>query len=217
MKLGNNARLLITGDSVTDAGRVRPVAQGTLFDPLGTGYPRVVGGLINAVYPERNINVINTGVSGDTARRLAARWQSDVLDLKPDWVSVMIGVNDVWRQFDSPTQPEEHVGPEEYEATLDELFTLTKPRLSGNLIVMTPFYVETNLADAMRAMIGRYADICRALARKHGAVLVDTQSCMEKILESHHSSYLTWDRVHPNNVGHTALARAFLKALDFEF
>ena len=139
MKLKQGSRLLFTGDSVTDVGRNRPVAQGTLFDPLGKGYPHIVSGLINAVYPGWGIHVINSGNSGDTSRRLAARWQTDVLDFKPDWVSVMIGINDVWRQFDSPCQPEEQVGPEEYEETLDGLF-----RRLRRFFVMLPGKITGN-------------------------------------------------------------------------
>ena len=62
----------------------------------------MVDALLGAVYPERMIRVINMGVSGNTTRDLKARWQTDVLDLKPDWLSIMIGANDVWRQYDSP-------------------------------------------------------------------------------------------------------------------
>lgn len=217
MKLTQGNRLLFIGDSVTDVGRERPVAQGTLFNRLGRGYPHIVSGMVNALYPGLGIHIINAGVSGDTARRLAARWQSDVLDFHPDWLSVMIGINDVWRQFDSPCEPEEHVLLEEYESTLDELFTRTTPLLSGGLIVMSPFYIETNLQDRMRAEVARYQDACRRLAEKHHAVFVDTQAVFDRILQFRHSSFIAWDRVHPNDVGHTALAMAFLRAMEFDF
>lgn len=217
MKLSQGNRLLFIGDSVTDVGRERPVAQGTLFNRLGRGYPHIVSGMVNALHPELGINVINTGVSGDTARRLAARWQTDVIDLHPDWLSVMIGINDVWRQFDSPCEPEEHVLLDEYESTLDELFTRTRPLLSGGLVVMAPFYIETNLQDRMRAEVARYQAACRRLAEKHHAIFVDTQAPFDRILQSRHSSFISWDRVHPNDVGHTALAMAFLRAMEFDF
>ena len=217
MKIRKHDRMLFIGDSVTDVGRERPVAEGTLFDRLGRGYPQLVSGWINAVYPDYGINVINMGVSGDTARRLAARWQTDVVELKPDWLSVMIGINDVWRQFDSPCEPEQSVLPDEYEATLDDLFQRTVPLLSGGLVVMLPVYMETLLADRMRARVLEYQQICRRLAEKHGAVLVDTQACFDRVLESRHSTFLSWDRVHPNQVGHTILARAFLRAMEFDF
>ena len=85
MLIESGDRLLFTGDSVTDVGRARPVGEG-LHAGVGTGYPREVENILALLYPERMIRVSNTGTSGDTSRALRARWQTDVLDLKPDWV-----------------------------------------------------------------------------------------------------------------------------------
>ena len=99
--------------------------------------------------------MVNMGGSGNTVRDLKNRWQTDALDLKPDWISIMIGDNDVWRQFDSPLQPAGHVLPDEYEATLNALVAETLPRVQG-LVLMTPFYIEPNPQDAMRARMDEY-------------------------------------------------------------
>lgn len=216
MKIAAGSRLLFIGDSVTDAGRSRPVAEG-LFDPLGKGYPNLVNGLLTARYPERRIHVINMGSSGDTIRDLKARWQTDVLDLHPDWLSIMIGVNDVWRQFDVPMMRDRHVLPGEYRETLEFLVSSTLPRLQGGLVLMTPYYMEPNTGDAMRARMDEYGAICREVAEKYQTLFVDTQAVFCELLRHHHSSFFSWDRVHPNVPGHTALARAFLKAVDFEW
>src|SRR5471030_3060597 len=120
MKLAKNSKLVMIGDSITDAGRARPTGEG-LFDAIGKGYAGNVDALLGAVYPAHGIRVVNMGTSGNTVRDLKARWQTDVLEQKPDWLSIMIGTNDVWRQFDIPRQKETHVYPEEYERTLDEL------------------------------------------------------------------------------------------------
>src|SRR2546425_12747645 len=138
LKLGARSKLVMVGDSITDAGRARPVGEGR-GDAIGKGYVMMVEALLGAVYPDQWIRVVNQGISGNTVRDLKARWQTDVLDLAPDWLSIMIGDNDVWRQFDSPLQTERHVYPEEYEATLEELVTRTQPALKG-LVLMTPFY-----------------------------------------------------------------------------
>ena len=79
MKIAPNSKFVLQGDSVTDAGRARPVAEG-LFNPHGTGYPNVVQGLLTSVYPDYMIRVVNMGVSGNTSRDLKARWQTDTLD-----------------------------------------------------------------------------------------------------------------------------------------
>ncbi len=217
MKIAKGSRLLFIGDSVTDVGRERPVAEGLRTDVLGRGYANNVHALLGAVYPERNIHVLNTGISGNTSRDLKARWQTDVLDLKPDWVSVMIGINDVWRFFDCPFQFEKRVELDEYEANLDEIFAMTTPRLAGGLVVMTPFFIEPNLEDPMRKLLIGYQEVCKKLAKKHNALLADTQKHFDRIREFHYAAYIANDRVHPNNIGHMALARAFLDAVEFNF
>jgi len=108
MKIEPKTKLLMIGDSITDVGRARPIGEGR-NDELGKGYVSFVDALLNSVYPQAAIRVINMGISGNTVRDLKARWQTDVLNLKPDWLSIMIGINDVWRQFDSPKQTEHHV------------------------------------------------------------------------------------------------------------
>ncbi len=213
MLIAARSKLLFIGDSITDAGRNRPVAEG-LFDPLGKGYVTQVSALLGAAYPDRPVRVANTGCSGNTVRDLKGRWQTDVLDLKPDWLSIMIGTNDVWRQFDSPLFPEAAVQPEEYETTLDALVGTTKPLLKG-MVLMTPFHIEANPADAMRARMDQYGKIVLAVAKKHGVIGVDTQAAFDRALKHQHSCNLAWDRVHPNLVGHMILARAFLDAVGF--
>lgn len=214
MKIANNSRLVFIGDSVTDCGRTQPVGEG-LGEALGKGYVANVDALLGAAHPGHGIRVINMGTSGNTARDLKSRWQRDVLDLAPDWLSVMIGINDVWRQFDSPRRPEIHVEPEEYERTLDALLAQTTPALRGGLVLMTPFYIEPSRADAMRARMDEYGIIVKRLAERHDAIFVDTQAAFDKTLTAYYPATIAWDRVHPNHIGHMILARAFLQAIDF--
>ena len=215
MKIEKHSKLVMIGDSITDAGRARPIGEG-LFDAIGKGYVGNVDALLATVYPEHAIRVLNVGTSGNTVRDLKTRWQTDVLDLKPDWLSIMIGTNDVWRQFDMPRQKEAHVYPEEYEKTLGELAAQTRPQLKG-LIMMTPFYIESNPQDAMRKQMDHYGAIVRALAKKHDAVFVDTQAAFDAVLKHYYAATLAWDRVHPNQIGTMVLARAFLNAIGFKW
>jgi lysophospholipase L1-like esterase len=215
MKIQTGSRLLMIGDSITDANRVRPVGE-RAFSGLGAGYVSLVDSLLGAFYPAHDIRVINVGISGNTVRDLKARWQTDVTDLKPDWLSVMIGINDVWRQFDSPLQTEWHVLPDEYRSTLQELAARTRPSLTG-LVLMTPYYMEPGRTDAMRAMMDRYGSIVRDVATATDAVFVDTQAAMDAVLAHYYPGTLGWDRVHPNQLGHMVLARAFLEAVGFEW
>lgn len=219
MKILDGQRLVFIGDSVTDMGRTRngDAPSEGLFEPLGKGYPHVVSGLLNAFYPERLIRITNVGNSGNTVRNLKERWQRDVIDLKPDWLSIMIGINDVWRQFDVPQLPDRPVLPDEYRETLRDLVVRTKPLLAGGLVLMTPYFIEPNRSDLMRARMDEYGAICKEIAKETGVIFVDTQAEFDKILKYRYSAYITWDRVHPNIYGATVIARAFLKAVDFDF
>ena len=215
MKIQKNSKLVMIGDSITDANRARPIGEG-LFDALGKGYVSQVDALIGSTYPERGIRTINVGVSGNTVRDLQSRWQTDLLDLAPDWLSVMIGDNDVWRQFDLPWQKEKHVLIEEYEATLDALLKKTRPKLKA-LVLMTPFYIEPNKQDGMRAAIDRYGAAVKKLAKKHDGIFVDVQGAFDAALKHYYPATLSWDRVHPNHIGSMIIAKAFLNAIEFDW
>jgi lysophospholipase L1-like esterase len=215
MRIPSNSKLLFIGDSVTDCGRTQPVGEG-LGEALGKGYVSLVDALLTATYPAHNVRVVNVGTSGHTVRELAGRWQRDVLDLKPDFVSVMIGINDVWRQFDSPRRKEIHVLPDEYKRTLRELVAQTRPRVQG-LVLMTPFYIEPNRQDAMRARMDEYGTMVRTIAEEQDAIFVDTQAAFDAVLQSVYPATIAWDRVHPSPTGHIILARAFLNAVGYEW
>lgn len=215
IKISPNSKLLMIGDSVTDCERARPVGEG-LFNALGNGYVRDINSILSALLPEHRLRVVNLGSSGNTVRDLKDRWESDVIQLTPDWLSVMIGINDVWRQFDMPLQAEAGVPLDEYSATLDLLLAKVRPKLAG-LVLMSPFYIEDNSSDRMRARMDEYGYAVKALAQKHNAIFVDTQAAFNQALKHNHSAYLAWDRVHPSAVGHMILARAFLNGIGLEF
>lgn len=214
MKIQPNSKLVMIGDSITDCNRARPIAEAASWDSLGTGYVSLVNAFLTATTPQARIRVINMGIGGNTVADLAARWSSDVLDLKPDWLSVMIGVNDVWRQFDQRLQTETHVSVDQYGKTLETLIRTTRPQLKG-LVLMTPFFIEPNRADPLRKMLDEYGAVVRELAGRHQAIFVDTQAAFDNILTELHPMAMAADRVHPNLTGHMLLARAFLNVIDY--
>lgn len=215
MLLGPKSKLVMIGDSITDCERARPRGEG-LFGAIGKGYVSLVDSLLTAAYPELGIGVVNMGTSGNNVRDLTDRWQTDVLDLQPDWLSIMIGTNDVWRQYDLPTQTEHHVYLEEYEEKLEALVQRTRPQLQG-LVLMTPFYIEPNEADPMRRTMDQYGQAVKKLAAKYEARFVDTQAAFNQVLAHIYPATLAWDRVHPTMAGHAVLARAFLKAIEYDY
>lgn len=206
--------LLMTGDSITDCGRARPVGLAA-GGGLGNGYVALVQQHLTALRPADGLRVVNTGISGNTVRDLAARWREDVLAHQPQWLSVCIGINDVWRHFDSWLEPAAHVPLDEYRDTLDALVAEVRPRLKG-LLLLTPFTIEPHRAEPMRAMMDRYGAVVAQLAARHEATLVDTQALFDAFCQHRHPSSIAADRVHPDGTGHLLLARAVLKALGQE-
>jgi lysophospholipase L1-like esterase len=172
--------------------------------------------MLGTVYHDYAIRVINKGTSGNTVRDLKTRWQQDVIDLKPDWLSVMIGINDVWRQHDLPQITEAHIDLKEYENTLNEIVDQVRPALKG-LILMTPFYIESNKSDAMRAMMDQYGAAVKRTSERVGAVFVDTQAAFDIVLQSYYPAALAWDRIHPGDKGTMVIVRAFLNAIGFNW
>lgn len=209
------SKVVFAGDSITDAGRSRPVGEG-LFGALGTGYVMQIDAMLQTLQPERRIRCVNQGCSGSTTRDLLARWQTDILDLKPDYVSLMIGANDVWRRFDSPLQTEWCVTDDEYRANVLSLIDLTLPHVKG-MILMTPFFLEParsiGYGDPMREAMDRCSAVIRRTAEEKRLPLVDSQAAMDRLLESHHSAFIAWDRIHQNHIGSFALARAWMTSL----
>jgi len=208
-------RVVFIGDSVTEYGHGKPVGEG-LFEGVGSGYVRVIENFINVCYPERTIRISNTGISGNNILDLKRRWQTDLLDLHPDWVSICIGINDVWRQFDSPALTEQHVAPDVYEKTYRELIEQTLPHVKG-IILMTPYYIENQKGDPMRKRMDEYTEITKKLAAEYGLRSVDLQKAFDTFLEFRHSSFLAWDRVHPSQSGCFLMGVEFLREIGFDF
>lgn len=211
MLLEKNDTLLFIGDSISDYERARPVGEG-LFNAWGRSYVADAASLLCCMYPELKLRIVNMGCSGNQVRDLANRWQTDVLDRHPDYVSVLIGINDVWRQFDSPQMPETHVPPEEFEATYEKLILDTLPHVKG-MILMTPFFMEPNKQDSMRIRMDEYGAIVKKLAEKHGLIFVELQSAWDRLFEHMHPCNIAWDRIHPNQIGCMYIAKQFLKAI----
>jgi len=212
VKINPGARLLFIGDSVTDCNRLRPVGGGSR-NALGEGYVAEVDRLLSQVNPRRPVRITNMGVSGNTVRDLAARWDTDVIALEPEWLAVMIGINDVWRQFDG-VDSNSAVPLEEYWATYNGLIERTRPALKG-LVLMTPYYVQSERRDIMRLQMDEYGRVVKDLAARHKALFADTQAAMDSVLARLDYKLIAADRVHPTEIGHSVLAHAFLRAVGF--
>ena len=214
MKFESGDTLLFIGDSITDCGRGRPVGEG---DGLGGGYVGLAASLMATHYPERHVRILNTGISGNRIIDLHERWDTDVLALAPDWLSIKIGINDVWRQFDSP-ELERQVTLDEYERIARKLIKRTEEALSlKGLILMSPYVIEPDPDDPMRCRMDEYGAVVERLAGEYGATFVNVQKAFEEHLAHHPSESLCDDKIHPNLTGHMIIATCFLNAVGFEW
>lgn len=201
-------KVVFIGDSITDCGRRDADA------PYGAGYVSLVRAFTIARYPELALRFENRGIGGDTVRHLEARWQADVLDERPDWLSVKIGINDVWRTFDSAGAGA--VSIKDYESVYRQLLTSAVAQTGCRLIIAEPYVIEPDQADPMRAAMDRYGAVARRLGAEFGAVTVRTQAAFDVALASTTPTDWADDRVHPNLAGHAVIAEAFLRAIDWD-
>lgn len=210
----DRTKIVFTGDSVTDAGRGRPVGEG-LWDGVGSGFVRDIDTMLNVYYPEKLIHIANTGISGNTSQNLLDRIKPDLLDLAPDYAVICIGFNDVWRQFDTPALVTHHILPEQFEKNICAIIEAVKDNVR-KLIFLTPYYMEPLKEDAMRARMDEYGTIVKKCCEKYDVQCIDLQKEFDEYLKYRHSSFIMWDRVHPGHVGSMIIARAFLRETGFD-
>lgn len=188
----DGTRVLFQGDSITDGNRGRSADPNHI---LGHGYAFIIAARHGAAFPERKLDFFNRGVSGNTVLDLEKRWPKDTLALKPDLLSVMIGVNDLSR----------NVSLEAYEATYDKLLSDARaqnPKLK--LVLMEPF-VRHPGKPVPEGIVARQAIVAK-LAQKHGAALVKLQKLFDDAAAKTADDYWVWDSVHPTYRGHQLLA-----------
>jgi len=187
-----DSRILFQGDSITDGNRGRSPDPNHI---LGHGYAFIIAARQGAAFPERKLDFYNRGVSGNTVLSLEKRWDKDTLSLKPDLLSVMIGVNDDGKG----------VPLETYEATYDKILTEARaqnPKLK--LVLMEPF-VRHPGKPVPAGIIARQAIVAK-LAQKHGAALVRLQKLFDDAAAKTADDYWVWDSVHPTYRGHQLMA-----------
>lgn len=201
----NNDTILFAGDSTTDADKK------TTFLELGNGYVKLIFHFLRAFRPEEKYYIVNAGVSGNTSRDLLARWEQDVLAKKPDVVFCMIGINDVWRHFDYLDPQDARISVDEYAENLAAICEKSKGVREFYLI--PPYYLERNRSDEMRVMTEQYADRTRAVAARYGITVVEVQPDFDAYMNSRPGQSISWDRVHPFEVGSMIIARRILRFL----
>lgn len=196
--------IVIQGDSITDAGRFGDPEQ------LGGGYARMVAKYIENFYPDLSMKVYNKGISGNRSGDLVRRWQTDTLELKPTVVTILIGINDTWRAFDSgdPT------AVETYAANCENIMKQTKDA-GATLIILEPFAVPTGVVnDAWRADLEPKIHALRKLSLKYADAYIPLDGIFYGLSAETAPELWTADGVHPSAAGHRIIAKELIKVLE---
>ncbi|MDO9340278.1 MAG: SGNH/GDSL hydrolase family protein [Bacteroidales bacterium] len=204
--------ILFQGDSITDSGRNKEDNSYNNARALGSGYPMMAGAVLLEKYASLNLKVYNKGISGNKVYQLAERWDKDCLEIKPDILSILIGVNDIWHKLDGKYNGTIEIYKNDYIALLER----TKKALPNvKLIICEPFAVKGVKAvdDKWYPEFYGYQKAAREIAAQFGATFVPYQKIYDEAQKQAPGAYWTGDGVHSTLAGAQLMAQAWLAAI----
>lgn len=205
MIIKKNQTILFQGDSITDAGRDRDD-----ITSLGTGYAYLTAAYLACVYPELNLNFINKGIGGDRVVGLVKRWDEDCMDLKPDILSIMIGINDAARRFDD----DDPTSLEYYKENLFNMLKQTKDENGTKIVICEPFLIPTRPeAQIIRTDLDPKILALRDIARELNAIYVPFDGMFAAACSKQKPAYWAPDGVHPSMAGHMLMAKTWVNTV----
>ncbi len=199
--------VLFQGDSITDGGRQR---TGSDYNHImGQDYAYLLAATVGSEHPEMDLNFINRGIGGDRVVDLAARWQADTLDLRPNFLSILIGVNDTLSSGDRAESLDQ------FRETYDRLLSTTVTALPNTKIVLgEPFLLPVGKYEhdypVWLAQVKLRQQMVFALAAKYHLPVVRYQDAFDKECIRTSADHWSWDGVHPTYAGHGLMAREWL-------
>ena len=209
-------RILFQGDSITDAYRNREMPD--MLNGMGEGYPHLLKARLGMDYPGQ-FECQNRGISGNRVVDIYARIKRDLINLAPDYLSTLIGVNDVWHELGGR---HDGVDADKFEMVYDLLLTEVQRGLPQvKLIVLDPFVLQGSATvnpdeperwEAFSREVPLRAAASRRVAEKHGAVFIPLQEKFEALCTRAPASHWLVDGVHPTAMGHEMIAREWMKA-----
>ncbi|SFC66494.1 SGNH/GDSL hydrolase family protein [Spirosoma endophyticum] len=205
---------LFQGDSITDGNRGRNADPNHI---MGHGYAFSVASRIGADFPERDFAFYNRGVSGNKITDLQKRWQTDTLDLKPDVLSILIGINDTAATI---SKPAEATTLEQFETIYRSLLEESRRSNPDVLFVLgIPFVYpvgkRTENWERWRDDTANRQAVVRKLAAEYNAVVVDYPAVLDKAIAQKKAEYWVWDGIHPTVFAHELMAREWIKQVSF--
>lgn len=200
--------LLFQGDSITDAGRDRERQVMNDARGLGHGYPALIAAKLLGSRPQDSLRIHNRGISGNKVPDLAARWQEDTLNLRPDMLSILIGVNDIWHKLNG-----RYDGTvADYEKGFAELLEQTQTAMPWTRIVICePFVLRCGAVDdKWFPEFDQRRAAAQRVAESAGTDWVPFQSMFDDALQHAEAEYWAKDGVHPSMAGHGLMAQTWL-------
>ena len=209
----NGMTILFQGDSITDGKR------GRNNDPnhiMGHGYAFSIASRWGADFPSNDLVFYNRGISGNTITQLQSRWPTDCLDLHPDLLSILIGINDAAKFVETPPAESEEIYVQAFEDTYRNLLEQVRKQNPKTIIVLcVPFLVPIGKFkdnwDSYHSIVAKLSARVQKIAKAFDAVIVDFQGVFEEARKKAPDSYWIWDGIHPTVPGHELMAREWLK------
>jgi lysophospholipase L1-like esterase len=200
--LKKGAVILFQGDSITDEGRKKGAVEANDGKALGKGYAAIVSGHLLLAHPDSGLKCYNRGISGNKIPDLAARWEQDAVALKPDVLSIMIGVNDLWHTFAFGNKYKGTI--KDYETGYRTLIERSQKEIPEvRIVICEPFTTRTS--DDFKAL-GQYREVSRKLAEEMKLTFVPFQSLFDEAVKSAPAEFWLWDGIHPSVAGHAIMA-----------
>lgn len=210
ISLSKNDVILFQGDSITDMGRNRNRKGANDNSGLGPGYPFIAASQLLLNHRDKNLQIYNRGISGNVVPQLVERWDEDCISLKPNVLSILIGVNDYWHTLGGGYKGTLQSYRDAYTGLLE---TTMKALPNVKLIIGEPYAIAGVKAvdNSWFPTFKGYQDVARQLAEKYDVPFIPYQKIYEKAIQSAPASYWTPDGVHPNTAGDALMAKAVLE------
>ncbi|RYD94424.1 MAG: lysophospholipase [Sphingobacteriales bacterium] len=206
--------ILFHGDSITDSGRDWGKHEFNTIPGLGNGYVLLSAAKLLNKHADKNLTIYNKGISGFKTNQLLTKWDDDFLKIKPNVVSIMIGVNDYWHTLLPQIK---YTGTlDDYRVNYRKTLENIKTQLPGTkLIIGEPFAVKgvKSVDDKWYPAFDGYRKVSKELAAEYGAIFIPYQAVFDEALKVAPGSYWTTDGVHPSIAGTSLMSQAWLKAI----
>lgn len=197
-------KILFQGDSVTDAGRDRSQSS-----DMGFGYPKYASAMLEDAFPDIDFAFVNLGISGNRTEDLVARMQSDFIEIQPDIVSIMIGINDVWHHYAFSGI---YTSNEAFERNYTTLLEEIKHKTNAKIMIIQPFLMDVPDKQVLKAELVEKQAIVKALAERYADVYLPMHEIFQAD-EARDKTVYAADGVHPTEDGACLIAQKYLEAI----